>query len=1489
MPPRFIHLHSHSHYSLLDGLAKIDDLVARAKELNMDAVALTDHGNLYGAIEFYKKTKASGIKPILGVEAYIAPGDHRDKTAQGDDRYYHLILLAENETGWRNLIKLCTKASLDGFYYKPRMDKAMLREHHEGLIALSGCLTGEISRLITANRFTDAVATAREYQSIFGANNFFIEIGHHPGIVETVKVGHELRRLARETGMPLVATQDFHYLKKEDAEFHDILLAVQTGDAVNAADRLTLKGDDFSMRSAEEMASFFTDVPEAITNTAAIADRCNVTIKLGEIQLPKFPVPDNGDANAYLRTLIIERRPHRYAELTPALNERIEYELAVVGKMGFADYFLIVQDFINWAKERGIVVGPGRGSAAGSIVSYILGITDVDPIAYDLLFERFLNPDRIQMPDIDIDITDRRRDEVFGYLQEKYGLDHVAHIITFGTMAARAAVRDVGRALGVPYSFCDKISKLIPFNQNLEEALENVADLKKLYDEDATAKKIIDAAKHLEGVARHASVHACGTVISKQPLTNYLPLQRAPQDEHVIVTQFEMHSVEDLGLLKMDLLGLKNLTTIEDAVRLINELHPETPFDIARIPMNDSATFALLQDGNTTGVFQLESSGMRRYLKELKPTGVEDIVAMVALYRPGPIELIPTYIRRKHGQEPVEYLHPKLAPILGTTYGVGVYQEQMMRIARDLAGYSLAEADTLRKAIGKKIRKLLDEQQAKLVGGMVKNGIPQKTAEAIWELFPPFARYGFNRCLAGNTTVFDPVTGKRRTIKEMHEQQTQSATILSMSRDMKFSPRSTTRVLYNGRKAVWTITTRSGRTITATSNHPFFTVSGWKTLEHLTPGTHIATPRRLPEPQQKKCVAPYRIALLGYLLAEGNFCHPHGFYFYSSQQSEIDDYISSLKQFANTTPTINNSKSAIAVYSRRTDILRPSAAVTWINALGLRYKKATEKFFPSFVFSLGNNDLALLIAKMFQGDGCINLKRHDPQIFYATSSPHIARDMQHLLLHLNVLSTRHTKKFRYRGGIKIGYTITINRYDNIQKFLNSILPHLVGAKKIVANKILATHPIINGTLKTSAARGSYDIIPVPLISLALRSALRERAYTAAGFAQSFHVAERLFYDDKNKKGYLRETIETMASALQNPSLHAHAESDIYWDEIKSIAYAGVDDTYDLTVDETHNFVADDIVVHNSHAVCYAMTSYQTAYLKAHYPVEFMTALLNCDAGDIDRLAELIAESNKSGTTILPPDINKSAMYFAPEGQSIRFGLAAIKNVGEAIVGAVIAERDRKGPFTDFADLLLRVQHKDLNKKSIESLAKCGALDSLGLERNVILENIEVIVSFASALRKQLTGNQTGLFATTPSNRSLKLKAVPSAPIASKLAWEKELLGLYVSDHPLNPHREKIKLVKARTIASTLQEKSEMVRLITAGMVTKVQKIVTKTGKPMLFAKLQDFDSSIEVVVFPETFSKTMALWNENTAVLLTGRMSWRDGEGKLICDNGQAL
>jgi len=1047
--------------------------VARAKETGMDSIALTDHGVLYGAVEFYKLARKQGVKPILGVEAYIAPRDRFSK--ENGERYYHLILLVENQTGWKNLITLVSKAHLEGFYYKPRMDKDLLREHHEGLIALSACLGGEVARALTADHYEEAKAIALEHQEIFGKENYFLEIQKHPGIPESEKIEPLLIKLSAETGIPLVATQDSHYTHSNDAEYHDVLLAVQTGNQLADDNRMSMRSDDFSILSPEDMIKKFATIPggaEAVARTHEIAERCNVELELippyghGTYLLPEFPKPDGKTANDYMRELVMERLPNKYpaAKQTKEMHERLEYELGVIEKTGFADYFLIVQDLIHWAKIHGIAVGPGRGSAAGSIVSYVLDITDIDPLAYGLLFERFLNPERISMPDIDIDFADSRREEVLAYARQKYGEDHVARIITFGTMAARAAIRDAGRAMGYSYAFCDQIAKLIPFNPTqgmkegwLDECLKKVQELKAIYDTNPEAKRLIDTARHLEGVARHASVHACGTVIAKDPLMERAPLQFAPQEDDIIITQFDMHVVEDLGLLKIDFLGLKNLTIIEDALRLIKELRDVT-IDISKIPLDDKKTYELLQRGDTTGVFQFESSGMRRYMKEIKPTQLEDLIALVALFRPGPMENIPSFIKRKHGQEKITYLHPKLEPILGTTYGIGVYQEQMMQIARDLAGYTLPEADTLRKAIGKKIKSLLDEQKAKLTGGMVKNGIPAKIANEIWELFPAFARYGFNK---------------------------------------------------------------------------------------------------------------------------------------------------------------------------------------------------------------------------------------------------------------------------------------------------------------------------------------------------------------------------------------------------------------------------------------------------SHAACYAMIGYQTAYLKANYPEEFTAGVLNSEMNDIERISFLIQEAKQSGVEILPPDVNRSFINFTPEGPKIRFGLLAIKNVGSEVTRAIIEERARGGPFESFESFLSRIQHKDLNKKSIEALAKSGAFDSLNVERKQILENMDEILRFVNALKRGGANQANSLFGAAMSAPTITLKLKPAAPATSgeKLIWEKELIGFFISAHPMTNFAPTIEHYKCKPISEIAAITDEKKIYRTAGLVSKVKKIFTKSGQPMIFATIEDNASgqSIEVVVFNSVLEKTSAAWVENACVIVDGRVSHRDGETKLLCENAKKL
>ena len=742
---KFTHLHVHTHYSLLDGLPKIDDLLNYVKKLEMDSVAITDHGAMYGVIEFYQKAKKAGIKPIIGEEFYIAKEEMEQKRPNIDNEKYHLILLAKNFTGYQNLVKLTTKAWLEGFYYKPRIDEKTLKEHSEGLICLSACLQGKIPRLVLAGKLEEAEKLALKYQEIFGKDNFYLELQHHPHIPEQQKANNALILLSKKLNIPLVATNDVHYLKKDDAEAQDILMLVNTGADPNDPERLTMSSDDFSLKSPEEMMKDFESTPDSITNTQKIVDSCNLEIDLYKTNLPYFKVPNGKTPDKYLKELCLEGLKKRNLANIKKAKERLEYELSVIKQTGFASYFLIVADFVNWAKNNGIVVGPGRGSASGSLVSYLLNITDIDPLKYNLLFERFLNPERAAgLPDIDLDFADARRDEVIDYVAKKYGRNNVSQIITFGTMAARQVIRDVGRALGYNYTYCDRIAKMIPLFATLEQTINQVSEFKQIYHTDPKAKKMIDIGKKLEGVARHASTHACGVVISNTPLSDLIPLQHASQNDQTVITQYDMYGIESLGLLKMDFLGLKNLTIIEDTLKLIKKFH-NVEIDISRLPLDDEKTYQLLQEGKTTGLFQLESEGFKRYLKELKPNEFEDIIAMVALYRPGPIEFIPEYIARKHGKKKIKYLHPKLEPILKDTYGICIYQEQLMQIAQQLAGFTLGEADVLRKAVGKKIKSLLEEQKEKLINGMVKNGIPQKTAIEIWNWVLPFARYGFNK------------------------------------------------------------------------------------------------------------------------------------------------------------------------------------------------------------------------------------------------------------------------------------------------------------------------------------------------------------------------------------------------------------------------------------------------------------------------------------------------------------------------------------------------------------------------------------------------------------------------------------------------------------------------------------------------------------------------------------------------------------------------
>lgn len=749
----FVHLHVHSHYSMLDGLGKPKDIARKAKEQGSPAIALTDHGVMYGAIEFYKECKAAEIKPIIGVEAYIAPDSRFNKEGGLANKPFHLVLLAQNNQGYKNLLELSSKAQLEGFYYKPRMDFGLLKAHSEGIIASSACLAGEISKMILQNTEEKAIEAIKRYQDIFGKENFFLEMQYHPELENQMIVNKKMIELSKATEAPLIATNDAHYVNKEDAEVHDVLLCIQTGKSVQDGDRMRYTGD-YSLRSPQEMLDAFKETPEAISNTVEIANRCDIEFKFGEHLLPSFPTPQNISAKEHLKELCEEGLKKKYKEEElPAAQERLEFELKVVDEMGFNTYFLIVHDFVKFAKEKDILVGPGRGSAAGAIIAYSLDITTVDPLKYGLLFERFLNPARVSMPDIDIDFADSRRDEVLEYVVEKYGREKVAQIITFGKMTAKAVVRDVGRGLGYPYAEVDRLAKLIPptilgKHAPLKESAQNDPDLNAVYVSDERAKKLLDIAGELDGTVRHAGTHACAVVISDKPLVEYTALQRSPADENGVITQYSMKPIEEIGLLKMDFLGLKNLTLLETVIKIVKRTK-DIDLNIDDIPLDDKKTFKLFQRGETSGVFQLESPGMKRYLKQLKPTKFEDIIAMISLYRPGPMEWIPSFIKGAHNPKKVKYLHPSFESILKETNGVAIYQEQILQIARDFAGFSLGEADILRKAVGKKIPELLAEQHKKFVEGAVAEGHKKEFADEVFEkVILPFAGYGFNKAHA---------------------------------------------------------------------------------------------------------------------------------------------------------------------------------------------------------------------------------------------------------------------------------------------------------------------------------------------------------------------------------------------------------------------------------------------------------------------------------------------------------------------------------------------------------------------------------------------------------------------------------------------------------------------------------------------------------------------------------------------------------------------
>lgn len=1064
----FTHLHVHTEYSLLDGSNKINEYVSRVKELGMKSAAITDHGVMFGCIDFYKAAKAAGIKPILGCEVYVAPGSRFDKEkGKEEDRYYHLVLLAETQEGYQNLIKIVSYGFVDGFYYKPRVDMELLEQYHEGIIALSACLAGEVARNLARGFYEEGKEAALRYEKIFGKGNFFLELQDH-GIPEQRQVNHELIRMSRETGIELVATNDVHYTYSSDAEAHDILLCVQTGKSLKDENRMRYEGGQYYVKSEEEMRRLFPYAPEAIENTGKIAERCNVEIEFGVTKLPKFDVPDGYTAWEYLNKLCFEGLDKRYTDNKEELKKRLNYELGVIKDMGYVDYFLIVWDFIRYAREHGIMVGPGRGSAAGSLVSYTLGITKLDPIKYDLLFERFLNPERVSMPDIDVDFCFERRQEVIDYVVEKYGKDQVVQIVTFGTMAARGVIKDVGRVMDVPYVQCDTIAKMIPqeLNITIDKAMKANPELKKIYETDETVRKLIDMSRRLEGLPRHTSMHAAGVVISQKPVMEYVPLSRGSDGS--LVTQFTMTTLEELGLLKMDFLGLRTLTVIQNAEKLVRR-DKGIELDMDKIDYEDKKVYGMLGAGKTEGVFQLESTGMKNFMKELKPGNLEDIIAGLSLYRPGPMDFIPQYIKGKNNPDEIHYDCPELEPILKATYGCIVYQEQVMQIVRSLGGYTLGRSDLVRRAMSKKKASVMEKERQNFVYGNEEEGVP----------------------------------------------------------------------------------------------------------------------------------------------------------------------------------------------------------------------------------------------------GCIHR----------------------------------------------------------------------GISEKTANKI---------------------------------------------------------YDDM----------------------------------IDFAKYA----------------------FNKSHAAAYAVVSYQTAFLKYYYPVEYMAALMTSVIHNPSKVAEYILSSRKMNIKILPPDINSGESEFSADHGAIRYGLSAIKSIGAPMIRAIVEERNENGKYQSLRDFIERMSGKELNKRAIENLIKAGALDTVaGNRRQKLMVYAEIVNSVNQEKKNAMTGQMSLFDLISDEEKEAYEIQMPKVEEYSKeelLSFEKEVLGVYISGHPLEEYEERWKKnITARTIDFQIDEELGTSKAgdgeiaVIGGIITNKTVKYTRNNKVMAFLTIEDLVGTVEVVVFPNDYEKNVQKMEEDSKVFIRGKVQGdADKASKLICE-----
>ncbi len=1519
----FVHLHVHTEYSLLDGLGRAKALVKEALRLGQTALAITDHGAMHGAIEFFRACKDAGIKPLLGVEAYQTvygrPMGGRDP--QLDKENYHLLLLAKSMTGYRNLLKIASHAQTEGYYYRPRIDHDFLAAHAEGIIATTGCLGAEVPQLLYQGREKEAYERLGWYVEVFGRENFFIELQEH-SIPELVAVNKVLLPWAEKFNLQFVVTNDVHYVREQDANPHDVLLCVQTAVPISQQNRMRMSDGSYFLKSRAQLeATFrpFIDLPpSAFDNTLRIAEMCDVDPEDKEYHLPDLPIPEGHTYETYLRHLTEEGLARLYGPMAadPVVQERKERELRTIHEMGFDVYYLIVADLCDFARSRNIWWNV-RGSGAGSLVAYCTGITGIDPLKNNLIFERFLNPGRVTMPDFDLDYPDDQREQMIQYTVDKFGADQVAQIVTFGRMKARAAVRDVGRAQALELAQVDRIAKLIPaipgkpvtIQDCLTEGHEFYSpDLVALYQSEAWVKQLIDTSQQLEGVARHAGIHAAAVIVADQELSHYTPLMRPSKGSvTATITQFEFPILESIGLLKVDFLGLSTLSVMREAARLIEERHG-IGYTLGTIPYEGEAAqeaFTLLSSGEVSGVFQVESAGMRRVLTEMRPSAFEHIVATISLYRPGPLEYIPQFIRRMHGKEPVEYKHPALEPILAETYGIIVYQEQIIQLLSALAGYTPGEADLVRRAIGKKKASEIEKHKKLFIAGCVNNGIQAKTAEAIYEDIEFFARYGFNKCVTGDTEIVDAATGRRVKVEDLYRDPSLlRETVTCDTETLKLKPSRVSAVMDNGVKPVYRLTTALGRQISATANHPFYTFDGWRQLGELDPGQQIALSRRVPVEGHTEW-PEHEVIALGHLLAEGNLCHPYSVYFYSKDPAQVRDFVAAADRFDNVRCSAALHKGTFSVYARRADRQREPGIMVWARELGLLGKIACTKEIPAAAFALTNRQLALLVSRMWEGDGHIDVAGRS--LFYATASERMARQLQHVLLRLGIISRLRTVTFPYKEG-RTGYQLFVTGNDNLASFRDQIAQYFVSADRRAQLNALV--------LETKESSGTKDIVPTAVKTL-VRAEKERHGLTWERLRAQTGVAPREFYPTgaAAKQGFTRATIGRLAEAFTSPPLRRYAESDVYWDRVISIEYVGEKQTYDLEVPGTHNFVANDILVHNSHAADYAVITVQTAYLKAHYPVEFMAAQLLVERDKTEKVVNFVSECRRMGIDVLPPDVNHSGLDFeiqqrppetpslaqrdphiaypfpVPEGSAIRFGMAAIKNVGEQPVRLLLAARAEGGPFRSLEELCDRVNLQQVGKRPLECLIKAGAFDRWGARRQ-LLEVLDQAIAQSKSVHDARDSGQLSMFELLGAGDNeahvtpIRLPDVEEASGRERLQWEKELLGIYTASHPLQNLARELQRYTTCSCAE-LNEEFDGRGVTLAGLITSVRTINTKKGDPMAYVLLEDLQGSTEVVFFPKAYAEYKERLAVDSIVLIKGTAQTRNGQTNLLADSLQ--